>query len=70
MMNIIIKNKEGKTKRVDSYIGIEGEGFSQVAHSANLDQLGVIYSYSSLVQQLKAALPFLIEIFNENINRR
>lgn len=54
--------------QVDTYIGIEGEGFSQVAHADDLDQPGVIFSYSSHVKTLKANVAFLIDMFVGNMN--
>ena len=67
MMNVLVKNGEGKLKRVDTYLGIEGEGFSAVAHSDNLDQPGVIFSYSSHVRTLKSHMPLLLEMFYGNV---
>ena len=68
LMNIVVKNDQGKIRKVDTYIGIEGEGFSQVAHADDLDQPGVIFSYSSHVKTLKANVAFLIAMFIGNMN--
>ena len=45
LMNIILKNEEGKIREIHSYIGMEGNGFVCVGHTEELDQPGVIFSY-------------------------
>ena len=67
LMNIILKNKEGKMSEVHSYIGQEGNGFVCVGHTEGLDQPGVIFSYASHVRMLEANLPMLLEFFYTNI---
>ena len=59
LMNIILKNDEGKMQEVHSYIGQEGNGFSCVGHTEGLDEPGVIFSYTSYVRMLEANLPTL-----------
>lgn len=67
LMNIIVKNDEGKMQEVHSYIGQEGNGFSCVAHTEGLDEPGVIFSYTSYVRMLEANLPTLRDFFYSNI---
>ena len=67
LMNIILKNDEGKMQEVHSYIGQEGTGFSCVGHTEGLDEPGVIFSYTSYVRMLEADLPTLMDFFYSNI---
>lgn len=67
LMNIILKNDEGKMQEVHSYIGQEGNGFSCVGHTEGLDEPGVIFSYTRYVRMLEANLPTLLDLFYSNI---
>lgn len=67
LMNIILKNGEGKMQEVHSYIGQEGNGFSCVGHTEGLDEPGVIFSYAGYVRMLEANLPTLLDFFYSNI---
>ena len=67
LMNIILKNEEGKIREIHSYIGQEGNGFACVGHTEGLDQPGVIFSYVSYVRMLEANLPTLLDFFYTNI---
>jgi len=67
LMNIILKNDEGKMQEVHSYIVQEGNGFSCVGRTEGLDEPGVIFSYTSYVRMLEANLPTLLEFFYSNI---
>ncbi len=69
LMNIISKNSEGKMQSIDTYIGAEGNGFSCVAHTEDLDGSGVIFSYAQYVRMLEANLHSLIDIFFTNIHQ-
>ena len=67
LMNIILKNDEGKMCEVHTYIGQEGNGFACVGHTEGLDQPGVIFSYPSYVRMMEANLPTLLDFFYANI---
>ena len=67
LMNIIVKNDEGKMQEIHSYIGQEGNSFTCVAHTEGLDEPGVIFSYMSYVRMLEANLPTLRDFFYSNI---
>ena len=67
LMNIIVKNDEGKMQEIHSYIGQEGHIFSCVGHTEGLDEPGVIFSYTSYVRMLEANLPTLRNFFYSNI---
>ncbi len=69
LMNIIIKNQDGKMMAIDTYIGIEGNGFSCVGHTEGLDQPGVIFSYAGYIRTIEANLSTYRDIFFSNINR-
>ena len=63
LMNIILKNDEGKMQEVHSYIGQEGNGFSCVGHTEGLDEPEVVFSYSSYARMLLANLSTLLNFF-------
>ncbi len=67
LMNVILKNDEGKMQEVYFYIGQEGNGFSCVSHTEGLDKPEVVFSYMSYVRMLKANLPMLRDYFYSNI---
>ena len=69
LMNIIQKNQDGKMQSIDTYIGIENNGFSCVGHTEGLDEPGVLFSYAQYVRMMEANLPGLIDIFYSNTNR-
>lgn len=68
LMNIILKNQDGEMMAIDTYIGIEGNGFTQVGHTEGLDQPGVIFSYAGYVRTIRQYLPVYRDIFYSNIN--
>ncbi|MCD8105371.1 MAG: hypothetical protein LUF35_10315 [Lachnospiraceae bacterium] len=68
LMNIILKNCDGEMMAIDTYIGIEGNGFSCVGHTEGLDQPGVIFSYAGYVRRIKANISIYRDIFYTNIN--
>ena len=45
LMNVILKNEDGKMRSIDTYIGTDRNGFSCVGHTEGLDEPGVIFSY-------------------------
>jgi hypothetical protein len=67
LMNIVLKNENGKMCEVHSYIGQEGNGFACVGHTEGLDEPGVIFSYAGYVRMLEANLPALLDCFYTNI---
>lgn len=67
LMNIILKNPNGKITAIDTYIGADGNGFSCVGHTEGLDKPGVIFSYSRYVGMIEANLPHYLEVFFVNI---
>lgn len=69
LMNIILKNQNGKMKSIDTYIGIENNGFSCVGHTEGLDEPGVIFNYAQYVRMIEANLPCFIDIFYSNTNK-
>ena len=66
LMNIILKNEDGKMREVNTYIGQEGYGYSCVGHTDGLDQPGVVFSYARYVRMMEANLPMLLDFFNTN----
>ncbi len=69
LMNIILKNQNGQMESIDTYIGIENNGFSCVGHTEGLDEPGVIFSYAQYVRMIEANLPCYINIFYSNMNK-
>ncbi len=69
LMNVIIKNKEGKLDAVDTYIGAESNGFSCVGHTENLSGPGVIFSYAQYVRMIGDNIGCYKEIFFQNISQ-
>lgn len=67
LMNIILKNQDGKMQAIDTYIGADGNGFSCVGHTEGLDEPGVVFSYAGYVKMIQANLPHYIEMFFANI---
>ena len=70
LMNVILKNDEGKMQEIHNYIGLDGNGFACVGHARGLDEPGVIFSYADYVRTLEANLPVLMEIFETNTGQR
>ena len=68
LMNIILKNKDGKMMAIDTYMGTDRNGFSCVGHTEGLDEPGVLFSYASYVRMIQANLPYYIDAFYTNIN--
>lgn len=67
LMNVIWKNQDGKMSAIDTYIGAEGNGFTCVGHTEDLDKPGVLFSYSQYIKMIKANLSNYLEIFFTNI---
>ena len=66
MMNIRTFNSEGVLERVDTYIGIEGNGFTQVGVTEDLSAPGVCFRYADYVNVQRANIKVLIDIFYTN----
>lgn len=60
LMNIILKNQDGRMTAIDTYIGEDRNGFSCVGHTERLDEPGVIFSYSRYVRMIEANLSYLM----------
>lgn len=67
LMNIILKNQDGKMMSIDTYIGADRNGFSCVGHTEGLDESGVIFSYARYVRMIEANLPYYLDAFFTNI---
>ena len=63
LMNIIQKNQNGEMKSIDTYIGVERDGFCCVGHTEGLDRPGVIFSYSKYVKLIQANLQRYLNIY-------
>ena len=63
LMNIIKENQDGQIQSVDTYIGVEKDGFCCVGHAEGLDQPGVIFSYSKYVKLIQANLQRYLNIY-------
>ena len=63
LMNIIKENQDGQIQSVDTYIGAEMDGFCCVGHVEELDQPGVIFSYSKYVKLIQANLQRYLNIY-------
>lgn len=70
LMNIILKNEDGKMRSIDTYIGTDRNGFSCVGHTEGLDEPGVIFSYPRYVRMIEANLPYYLDAFFANTNPR
>ena len=66
LMNIILKNQNGKMTAVDTYIVTDRNGFSCGGHTEGLDEPGVIFSYTQYVRMIKANLQCYLDIFFSN----
>ncbi|MCD7737556.1 MAG: hypothetical protein LUH58_00725 [Lachnospiraceae bacterium] len=66
LMNVLYKNEEGKTEAIDTYIGIDRDGFSCVGHSEGLAKPGVLFRYSDYTRMIAAQMPLLMDMFLEN----
>lgn len=66
LMNVIIKNDNGKMHQITTYIGIDGNGFVCVGNANDLDASGTFFSYRSFVSEQEMMLPVLIDIFETN----
>lgn len=69
LMNVLIKNEEGKLDSIDTYIGAERNGFSCVGHTEKLAEPGVIFSYSQYIRMISANIGGYKEIFFQNISK-
>lgn len=67
LMNIILKNQDGKMMSIDTYIRADRNGFSCVGHTEGLDEPGVIFSYARYVRMIEANLPYYLDAFFTNI---
>ena len=68
LMNIILKNKDGKMMAIDTYIGTDRNGFSYVGHTEGIDEPGVLFSYAGYVRMIEANLSCYLDAFYSNIN--
>lgn len=69
LMNVILKNQDGKMTAIDTYIGKERTGFSCVGHTEGLDRPGVIFSYARYVGMIEANLSYYLDAFFTNVRR-
>ena len=69
LMNIIMKNEEGKMKSIDTYIGVDRNGFNCVGHTEGLDQTGTLFRYADYVRMIDANIDTYLEIFYNNISQ-
>ena len=67
LMNIIMKNQDGKMSAIDTYIGADRNGFSCVGHTEGLDEPGVVFSYTRYIRMIEANLEYYLEAFFTNI---
>ncbi len=67
LMNIIMKNQDGKMSAIDTYIGADRNGFSCVGHTEGLDEPGVVFSYTQYIRMIEANLEYYLEAFFTNI---
>lgn len=67
LMNVILKNQDGKMMSIDTYIGAERNGFSCVGHTEGLDEPGVIFNYARYVRMIEANLSHYLDAFFTNI---
>lgn len=67
LMNIIMKNQDGKMSAIDPYIGADRNGFSCVGHTEGLDEPGVIFSYARYIRMIEANIEYYLEAFFTNI---
>ena len=67
LMNVILKNKDGRMRSIDTYIGAERNGFSCVGHAEGVDEPGVIFSYAGYVRMIEANLSYYLDVFFSNI---
>ena len=66
LMNVILKNDNGKMHQITTYIGIDGNGFVCVGNANDLDAPGTFFNYRSFVSEQEMMLPVLIDIFETN----
>jgi hypothetical protein len=66
LLNVITKNEQGKMHQIDTYIGIESNGFVCVGNARELDAPGAIFSYKSYVRMQETNLTVLKDIFETN----
>lgn len=69
LMNILTKNEEGKTTRIDTYIGTEDTGFSHVEVVEDLLQPGTIFSYSRYMRMIECNIDMYIKIYEDNTRK-
>ncbi len=67
LMNVILKNQDGRMRSIDTYIGAERNGFSCVGHAEGVDEPGVIFSYAGYVRMIEANLSYYLDVFFSNI---
>ncbi len=67
LMNVILKNEEGKMMAIDTYIGAERNGFSCVGHAEGLDEPGAVFSYAGYNRMIGANLSYYLDAFWTNI---
>lgn len=67
LMNVILKNQDGRMMSIDTYIGAERNSFSCVGHTEGLDEPGVIFSYARYVRMIEANLSYYLNAFFTNI---
>lgn len=67
LMNVILKNQDGRMMSIDTYIGADRNGFSCVGHTEGLDEPGVIFSYAGYVRMIETNLSHYLDAFFTNI---
>lgn len=67
LMNIIWKNQDGKMSAIDTYIGAEGNGFTCVGNTNDLDKPGVLFSYSQYVKMIEVNILNYKNVYFKNI---
>ena len=67
LMNVIIKNQDGKMAAIDTYIGSDRNRYQYVGRTEGLDEPGVIFSYAKYMRLVEANLPHYIDAYFKNI---
>lgn len=70
LMNIVIKNDEGKIQCVDTYIGRDDQDYIKVGTIEELTVPGTIFSYASHVRTQKFLIAHYFHAYKENTKNR
>ena len=63
LMNIIKKKQNGQISAVDTYIGIDKDGFSCVGHAEGLDEPGVQFYYDKYMNVIQRNLKYYLNVY-------